>query len=46
MADDTTQRAAYEFFIDRMRDLETFTKDDVTAATGWDRKLPWLVHSS
>jgi hypothetical protein len=38
MADDTTQRAAHQFFIEHLQTLEPFTKADVTAATGWDGK--------
>jgi len=35
MADDTTQRAAHRFFIERLRTLEPFTKAELKRATGW-----------
>jgi hypothetical protein len=35
MADDTTQRLAHRFFLERLQTLEPFTKEDVTQATGW-----------
>jgi len=35
MADDTTQRAAHRFFLDRLRTLEPFTKEDLRQVTGW-----------
>lgn len=35
MADDTTQRKTHEFFTERLRTLEPFTKADVSQATGW-----------
>ena len=35
MADDTTQRAAHRFFIERLQTLEPFTKADLQAITGW-----------
>lgn len=36
MADDSTQRAAHRFFIEKLQTLEPFTKEDVTVATGWE----------
>lgn len=35
MADDTTQKAAHKFFIERLQTLEPFTKEDVRKVTGW-----------
>ncbi|MPZ18256.1 MAG: hypothetical protein GEV06_10135 [Luteitalea sp.] len=35
MADETTQRKVHAFFLEKLRTLETFTKEDVRKATGW-----------
>lgn len=35
MADDWTQRKAHEFFTEKLKTLETFTKKDVRDVTGW-----------
>ena len=38
MPDDlTSQREAHQFFIDRLKDDRTFTKEEVMAVTGWDK---------
>jgi hypothetical protein len=36
MADDTTQRALYDFLIARMESLEPFTKEQIQEVTGWN----------
>jgi len=33
----TSQKAAHQFFIDRLKDDRTFTKEEVMAVTGWDK---------
>jgi hypothetical protein len=35
MADDTTQRALYEFLVAHLQTLEPFTKKDIQDLTGW-----------
>jgi hypothetical protein len=35
MADDSTQRAAHQFFLKRLTTLEPFTKEDLRQVTGW-----------
>jgi hypothetical protein len=35
MADDTTQRALYDFLVPRMESLEPFSKQQIQAITGW-----------
>lgn len=35
MGDDSTQRAAYRFFVEHLQSLEPFTKEDLQNATGW-----------
>jgi hypothetical protein len=35
MADDSTQRKVHQFFMEKLRTLEPFTKEDVSNATGW-----------
>lgn len=37
MADEGTQRKAHEFFTEKLRTLETFTKKDVRDVTGWSK---------
>ena len=37
MADDTTQRIAHKFFIEKLNTLESFTKQDLMTLTGWDK---------
>ena len=37
MADDTTQRIAHKFFVEKLNTLEPFTKQDLMALTGWDK---------
>lgn len=35
MADDSTQRAAHKFLIERLRTLAPFTKEELRQVTGW-----------
>lgn len=45
--DPTSQQAAHRFFIDRLKDDGTFTKQEVMDVTGWDKSSAdtyWSKH--
>jgi hypothetical protein len=37
MADDSTNRIAHQFFLEKLNTLEPFGKEDLMAVTGWDK---------